>query len=643
MATIFESSSQLNRPYFYDRGRDYIVSGQYREAIESLNLLLRSQPEEAEGYFLRGVAKYNLGDLHGANRDFSLAIEYNTVYTLAYQYRAITRSRLGQYSEALQDFERAIEMRPTFSGAYYSRAVTNFLNRQFQSAIEDYDEFIRLEPLSADGYVNRGTAKLYLKDSTAAMEDYNTAIRVNPYLSDGFLRRGALYMSKGDIDLAIGDMNAALELDSTIAIGYFYRAMAHNFKGNIDLSLSDFGSSIHYDPTNSVAIFNRAILRSQIGDYNRAIEDYTLVSQQNPNNVLVYYNRAAVYAQVGELTKAIEDYTKAIEIYGDFANAYLYRSQLKAMLRDRRGYNEDRQKAEELMVKYRTELNKNGHSAFADTSSRYSDIISFNADFEDSNLSRIKSKTLSKYEPLPLYNYELMSRIDSVIGVDHRRFNSAKVSEIETSMAIPLMRLQNGNSDLAGWQFFELDGKLEEAESYSELFKQALVASGMNEYSRAIDLYSFLITDSPDNPLPYLNRAVAEAEMASFMVSVEGEYQSLASQGNPVERLHNSQGKTTINYNKIIADLESAARLLPELPHIFYNLGYIYAEMGDIPRAIENYSRAIEIFPYFAEAYYNRGLLQLSLDELEKGALDLSRAGEIGIEKAYTIITSITK
>ncbi len=643
MATIFEASAQLNRPYFYTRGRDFIISGQYREAIESLNLLLRSQPEEYEGYFLRGVAKYNLGDLHGANRDFTLAIEYNTVYTQAYQYRAITRSRLGQYGEALKDFGRAIEMRPSFSGAYYSRAVTNFLNRQFESAVDDYNQFLRLEPLSADGYVNRGTAKLYLQDTTAAMEDYNTAIKVNPYLSDGYLRRGALYMSMGEIDSGIGDMDSALAIDSTIAIGYFYRAMGYNHRGDIGLALDDFGSAISYDPTNSVAIFNRAILRSQIGDYNRAIEDYTLVAQQNPNNVLVYYNRAAVYAQIGDLQGAIDDYTTAIEIYGDFANAYLYRSQLKAMLRDRRGYEADKRKAEELIAKYRTELSKSGHSAFADTSSRFSDIISFNADFEDSNLSRIKSKRLNQHEPLPLFDYELMSKADTVIGFDHRRFNSAKVDATIESMGIPEMKLTNSGSDLIGWQLFELDGSLSNAESSSDLFKQAMVSSEMNEYSRAIELYSFLISDDPTNALPYLNRAVAEAEMSAFMASVEGEYQSLAAQGNPVERLHNSKGATKVDYSRVISDLKRAAELLPELPHIYYNLGYVYTLLGDIPSAIESYSRAIEIFPYFAEAYYNRGLLQLSIEELEKGALDLSRAGEIGIEEAYKIINSITK
>ncbi|MEG2865600.1 MAG: hypothetical protein RR858_05380, partial [Mucinivorans sp.] len=71
--SLLTANAQLDKPYFYLRGRDYIMDGQYREAIESLNLLLRSLPKEYEGYFLRGVAKYNLDDLSGALQDFTSA------------------------------------------------------------------------------------------------------------------------------------------------------------------------------------------------------------------------------------------------------------------------------------------------------------------------------------------------------------------------------------------------------------------------------------------------------------------------------------------------------------------------------------------------------------------------------------------
>jgi len=48
--------------------------------------------------------------------------------------------------------------------------------------------------------------------------------------------------------------------------------------------------------------------------------------------------------------------------------------------------------------------------------------------------------------------------------------------------------------------------------------------------------------------------------------------------------------------------------------------------------------KAIELEPEFAEAYYNRGLTLIFLDEPARGALDLSKAGELGLVEAYSII-----
>ncbi|MDE7078147.1 MAG: tetratricopeptide repeat protein, partial [Alistipes sp.] len=111
--------AQYNREYFFWMGQRCMMENNYREAIRTLNTLLRFDEDAYEGYFLRGIAKYNLGDLIGAEADFSTAISKNPVYTQAYTYRAVTRSRLGNYDDALQDFREAIDLRPDLPGPYY--------------------------------------------------------------------------------------------------------------------------------------------------------------------------------------------------------------------------------------------------------------------------------------------------------------------------------------------------------------------------------------------------------------------------------------------------------------------------------------------------------------------------------------------
>ena len=70
----------------------------------------------------------------------------------------------------------------------------------------------------------------------------------------------------------------------------------------------------------------------------------------------------------------------------------------------------------------------------------------------------------------------------------------------------------------------------------------------------------------------------------------------------------------------------------------FTNLGNLYCLSAEHVRSIENYTKAIELYPYMSDAYFNRGLVLIYLKDKEKGCIDLSRAGELGVQDAYGVI-----
>ena len=65
------------------------------------------------------------------------------------------------------------------------------------------------------------------------------------------------------------------------------------------------------------------------------------------------------------------------------------------------------------------------------------------------------------------------------------------------------------------------------------------------------------------------------------------------------------------------------------------NLGAAKDDLKDFTGAIADYSKAIEIDPEGADAYYYRGLVKLILGQKDSGCLDLSKAGELGYSEAY--------
>ena len=68
-----------------------------------------------------------------------------------------------------------------------------------------------------------------------------------------------------------------------------------------------------------------------------------------------------------------------------------------------------------------------------------------------------------------------------------------------------------------------------------------------------------------------------------------------------------------------------------ELVDKYYTRGLEHSRNGDHKLAIKNYTKAIELKPDYADAYYNRSKAWLHLGEEEKAKADMQTASSIGI------------
>ena len=92
------------------------------------------------------------------------------------------------------------------------------------------------------------------------------------------------------------------------------------------------------------------------------------------------------------------------------------------------------------------------------------------------------------------------------------------------------------------------------------------------------------------------------------------------------------------DYSEAIADMEEAANIVSEIPYIHFNLGNLYCLAAEHVKSIDSYTKAISLYPYMGDAYFNRGLVLIYLKDKEKACIDLSRAGELGVADAYGVI-----
>lgn len=641
-------SAQYDKDVFFFRGRQALADGRYSAAIENFNVLSQLDTADYWTFFFRGIAKYNLGDLRGAKRDFDRSVRLNPVFTSGYHYRGITESRFGNYDSALEDLQHAIDLRPGSEGLYFSRGVTYFLSQQFDKAIKDFDKYIRKQPKDPSAYLNRGASHLFLGDTLQAVNDYNKAIKLDRFDPEGYVRRGRLYASQKNYDLAIADMNQAIELDTTNTFAYFNRAIMYYEQEKYQQAMADLNRVLQDEPGNALTLYNRGLISAQLGAYEDALSDMDRVLNINPENVLAYFNRASIFIEMGMYRDALEDYDRAIELYPDFAKAYMNRAYVKNMLGDFKASRKDYETAQKKVQEYR-QKSASDEVSFADTTRKYSTLIALDADFakKDFDDELLQHRDID-IRLRPLYRFVLTNVKDDTNYALERGYENALIARFEKDLPIGV-EVKNEENPMTDELLRQVEKEAwdENRSGTQQMFIRALHEYCGKHFNSSLNYYGQAVEGSSESDsierlygaFYHMNRGALRAEMIDFISSIESNVQvlSMDDSGNTRARVKD-QVSRQYDYSDAIRDMNAAADLVPDIPYIYYNLGNLYCLSSEHISSIENYTKAIALYPYMGDAYFNRGLVLIYLKDKEKGCIDLSRAGELGVQDAYSVI-----
>ena len=635
LATTTAINAQLNKAYFFYKGEELLSKGQYNKALPFLNTLIGIDSTLSEGWFLRGVAKYNLGDIHGALSDFQRSTDVNPLLSQAFNYKAITLNRLMRHNQALTEINSALDLRPNSTDYQYTLGVTYFYLKEYQRAVDVFSKMIKFDRTNPDAWVNRGTARALTADTLGALSDFDRAVVLNPFSSFAYFKRGALHADMGNVDLALSDLNQSILLDSTVKEGYFVRAIVHFEQKHLDLALADLNRVVQLDPNYSLGLFNRAIIAYQVGNWQDAVLDLTRLTTLNPENVLIYFNRAIIQNEHGKLREALTDYSTAINIFPDFANAYLNRAQVKHQLGDIKGSEDDYKRGRELMERYKNE-DKNGMFALLDSSGRLNKLISLESDFNTASRFSVKSNRIKVASAfLPMAKLWVVGQPKH--KTQHNEQNEQWLGELNKNLAPELqLDLVTDVQDLPRVELDLVDSVLSKSNSYHLVRGIALSSEG--KYTEATDEYAIALDAAPLSVLLRLTYIASESDMAQF---VEGfEYNKMSING-PAEDQKNRQTMTA--YQDAIAALLNLHKIYPNNPYILYNIGNLYVLENSYSEAIFWFDKALAAKPDFASARYNRGLAFLLTGTQGSGCEDLSLAGEQGIKQAYEALKRFCK
>lgn len=286
---------------------EYIVS-----ELEKLNIIISTNPLDAESYYKRGNIRKEVKDFVGAINDYSKAIEINQHNILAYKSRGITNLELKFYNNATNQID---------SKSYSKRGNIRNVVKEFVWSINNYSKVFEINQNNILAFRLRGRTKLDLKDYNGGIEDFKSAIKIGPNNSWSYFDCGTAYKYAKKYEFAIINYSKVIELEQG---SYPTKSSAmKNAIINIKLlgDIVEYSKMIELKQNNISEYLNlRGNAYDNLTDYEDAIEDYSKAIEINPNNSSYYYSRGSSKIKLKDYKGGINDYLIAVEVNSNDEN-----------------------------------------------------------------------------------------------------------------------------------------------------------------------------------------------------------------------------------------------------------------------------------------------------------------------------------
>lgn len=184
-------------------------------------------------------------------------------------------------------------------------------------------------------------------------------------------------------------------------------------------------------------------------------------------------------------------------------------------------------------------------------------------------------------------------------------------------------------------------GYSQTAEEYLALGKEK-AADG--DFKSAIWTFSAVLESDQNNEIAYFYRGLAKSKLLDFRGAISDYNEAIVNsssnkfialayywKADAKYQLKDYSG-AILDYNRLI-ELEEIAK-----PVYYFERARCKFHLEDYRGAISDCTKTIELSNDFADAYYIRGLARTVIGQKESGCMDLSKAGELGLEVAYESI-----
>lgn len=601
---------------YLDRAVDYIQNDELVLAIKDLNYVISHYDEYGGAFFYRGLCYKGMYKMDSAISDFNKAISLKT-----FEYYGPSHLELGlieidfyrNYEKAKEHFEFAYELNPDDYQVNYALSYWHLKKRDLPNALKHIKKCVEIEPEIKGSYYLLAQIRLRQGMLAKARAALDMLLELYPDDKEAMILKSTLYpyqnqLKKG-LEILEGilieepDHEQALFVagllyleDKEIAKGFKYLAKGLN---QSEVSKEEFGISDSRDRELKL-IYTIKYVSGEIDSYSKAMQKLAYTYLQNSDTHFASYY-------------PIKEYEKlyANEIYIP-TGIYLLHSIIAEKNTDKRFWGKDN-----LRI---IERDTSMYHVYRSLGKYYYKID----DFQEAE----------KY-------YTKMLYLDREIadGYKLRGLNRAKHNQFIKS-------IQDFNIYLS---YNKLNPDILEERAYSYM-KLGYINEAEEDYQSVIEVSARKVRGKS-----VVNLASIKLHKGDTIGAIEVFDQAISSLVSktvssdlklPLYKAYNYRGNIKLQFGQMkeaVEDFSSAIKSDKYFDLAYFNRGVANYRLGNYALAKQDFTKWLEIHANDPDGLLWRGKSEIALNELPEAKNDLTKAQELGIEEAKSLLAEIGK